>query len=515
MSLYNAKNARRSLIDTVTFRAVSQLATVFSYILFVRGMPKEDFGVYYLLYGVIPVVGTVASFGLEQILRRYQPEYLRTGNTHGAFWLVRFVATARLFSNIALIGLLLLTWNLVTPIFHMGPYRVQFMYFCALLLIHFQAQILQLSLASHMLHRYSVGATAILSVGKLVGYGVMLWMGAFTLQRAIIADTAAYALTYLFLRGVYRTHCLRGEPIARYRPPPDERKRMLNYGLLNNFNDAGTLLLGGTTDNFFIAAFIDPISVGIYAFYGRLNEMAINILPVRMFDNVIQPLFFSIKPAEANQRVRLFFTFLLNVNLILQWPMLAFAIVYHADLVHVVFGGKFVEYSTLLPLVFVFSTINSIAVPITLVAQYEEKANIILLSKIFVVYNLIVMVLLLPIAGIYGAVLARGSAQAFKNLFIWWHVRARAVWLNFKILLLTTALLWGSVVGVCYAIRRTLHVPPLVHMAIGLLICLAGILVYLRSPAIAPSDRALLASVFGGKETRLLRRLGLLAPLAA
>jgi O-antigen/teichoic acid export membrane protein len=515
MTVYNAGSTRRSLIDTVAFRAVSQLATILSYIAFVRGMAKEDFGVYSLLYSFIPVLGTVASFGLEQVLRRYQPEYLSTGNLAGALWLVRFVASARFCSNVVLIGLLILTWNYVTPVFHLAPYRIQFAYFSLLLLIHFQLQILQLSVASHMLHRYSVGSVAVLSVGKLIGYALMLWMGAFTLSRAIFADTVAYALAYLFLRGIYRTHCLSRAPEPHYRPGIAERSRMLRYGLLNNFNDAGTLLLGGTVSNFFIAAFIDPISVGIYAFYGRLNEMAINILPVRLFDNVIQPLFFSIKPADADRRVRHVFTFLLDINLILQWPMLAYACVYHADLVQVFFGGKFGEYSRLLPLVFIFSTINSIAVPVTLVAQHEEKTAVILLSKVFVVYNLLALALLLPVAGVYGAVFATGSAQALKNLFIWWRVRARAVWLNATALLLTAALLWCTVVGACLAIRLTVHVPPVVHLASGGLICIAGILIYLRSPAISASDRAIFASVFHGKESRILRRLGLLAPAAS
>src|SRR5580704_10112442 len=115
MLLYNAKKARRSLIDTVTFRAISQVATLLGYVTLVRGMPKLDFGIFNLLYSFIPVLGTVASFGLEQILRRYQPEYLRVGNVAGAASLVRFVASTRFLSNIVLIGVLLLTWNYLAP----------------------------------------------------------------------------------------------------------------------------------------------------------------------------------------------------------------------------------------------------------------------------------------------------------------------------------------------------------------------------------------------------------------
>src|SRR5262249_16258148 len=156
-------------------------------------------------------------------------------------------------------------------------------------------------------------------------------------------------------------------------------KRMLSYGLYNNFNDAGSLLLDSKTDNFFIAAFIDPISVAIYAFYTRLTEMAGNLLPVRLFDNVIQPLFFSIPPAEAQRRLPQYLTFLLNSNLLLQWPMLAFSCVYHADIVTVVFGNRYVEHSWLLPLLVGFGLVNSLGTPATLVAQYQERAGIILL----------------------------------------------------------------------------------------------------------------------------------------
>ena len=38
-------------------------------------MSEQDFGIFNLLYAFIPVVSTLASLGLEQVLRRFQPEY--------------------------------------------------------------------------------------------------------------------------------------------------------------------------------------------------------------------------------------------------------------------------------------------------------------------------------------------------------------------------------------------------------------------------------------------------------
>ena len=123
MALYSRDNARRSLIDTVAYRAMSQLATVLGYVVMVRGMTEEDFGVFSLLYAFIPVVSTFASLGLEQTLRRYQPEYLRAGNTAAAAWLARFVASARFGTNVILLSLILLAWNYFAPLFKLTPYR--------------------------------------------------------------------------------------------------------------------------------------------------------------------------------------------------------------------------------------------------------------------------------------------------------------------------------------------------------------------------------------------------------
>lgn len=510
MSLYTRGRTRRSLIDTVAFRAVSQIATILGYIVMVRGMSKQDFGTFNLLYAFIPVISTAASLGLEQTLRRYQPEYLRSGNQPAASWLVRFVASARFGTNVILLSAILLGWNYAAPLFKLGPYRAEFALFCLLVLLHFQARILQISLAAHMLHRFSVGSMAVLAVVKLLAYGALFWQDALSVQNAVLAETAAFGIAYGLLFGAYRRHCRKGGQTAKYRPDPIERRRLLRYAIFNNFNDAGTMMLTTKTDNFFIAAIIDPISVGIYAFYTRLNEMASQLLPVRLFENVVQPVFFAVRTEEADQKVPQYFSLLLNLNLMLQWPILAYAAAYHAEIVQVVFGGKFMEHSWLLPVIAGFATLNVVATPVTLVAQQEEKAGIILISKVFGVYNVVALLALLPIMGVYGAAIASGSAQAMKNGFIWWNVRGRARWANAGAALFASLILWVGVVAACRALGAMLHGFPIVSLCVGALIVAAAGLLHVRGPAISANDRRMLSGVFRGRESDWLRRIGLL-----
>jgi O-antigen/teichoic acid export membrane protein len=508
--IYTRGRARRSLIDTVSFRVVSQAATVLGLIVLVRGMSEQQFGIYSLMYAFIPVIGTVLSLGLEQVLLRYQPEYLRAGNKAGAAWLMRVIALGRLSANIVIILIVFLCWKFVAPLFKLTAYRDVFAIFSVLMLLHFQSRVLQLALASHMMHRYSVGSMSTLSILKLIAYGTLYLLHRLTLEAAIFADMLGYVVAYIAMRFAYNKYCLVPEARVDYRPAPEERNRLLRYGFYNNFNDAGVFLLYSTMDNFFIAAYLDTVSVGIYNFYGRLRQMVLNVLPAKLFETIIQPMFFSIPADKADRNIPRFFSFLLNMNLLLQWPALAFATAYHNEIVQVVFHGKFAEHSWLLPVVMAFGTLNVVSDPVSLVAQYEEKAHILLLSKVFAVYNILAMFVLVPLLGIYGAALAAGTAQTMKSFFIWWYVRKRAVWTNARAALLSSVGVWGATVGICYGLKTFVPAPPLVRLLMGAAVFLIAGLIYVRTPALSAADRDLLRSIVPDKAARIMRRAGLI-----
>jgi O-antigen/teichoic acid export membrane protein len=201
---------------------------------------------------------------------------------------------------------------------------------------------------------------------------------------------------------------------------------------------------------------------------------------------------------------------LLNLNLLVQWPILAYVTAYHREIVQVLLGGKFIEYSLLLPMFMAFSTVDGAFDPVGLVAQYEEKAGTLLVSKLFAAYNVVAMVVLVPYFGVYGAVIAGGTAQVLKNAFIWWRVRDRAVWLNAKASLASSIGLWGAAVVVCYGLKALLPIPALAELLVGLLVCCIVGVIYIRSPVLSASDRSIMAGILGDKASNLLRRIGLL-----
>ena len=134
-------------------------------------------------------------------------------------------------------------------------------------------------------------------------------------------------------------------------------------------------------------------------------------------------MFVSLDYRRDAERVHRYFSLIFNLSLLSRFPVIAFTAIYHRQIVEVVFAGRFLEYSYLLPLVASFTIATAISTPITLVAQLEEKAQFILASKIFGVLGIGASVFLIPKAGVVGAVIASGTAIVLKNLFLWWFVR--------------------------------------------------------------------------------------------
>ena len=137
-------------------------------------------------------------------------------------------------------------------------------------------------------------------------------------------------------------------------------------------------------------------------------------------ESVIQPFSCPSTIGTTVSRVHRYFSLIFNLSLLSRLPVIAFTTIYHREIVEVVFAGRFLEYSYLLPLVALFTIGTAISTPITLVAQLEEKAQFILASKIFGVVGIGASVFLIPTAGVVGAVIASGTAIVLKNLFLWW-----------------------------------------------------------------------------------------------
>ena len=381
-SLYTRKSARTAVFHALLFRIPAQAAALVSYVVLVRWLPETEYGVYSLLYATLPVIGTLMSFGMENTLGRYQPEYLRKGENRLANRLSRNIALLRLTTTAVFLAAILVFWDEIAPFFDIAGYRDHFMLFGLLILTHFQCHILSISLSAHLLQKYSVGLMAMFSVLKLVGYALAFGLQMFTLRTAILVDLVAYLILFACLKYAYssKPDHRKGELTAL---SPEEKKRLFRYAAYYSFNDVGALTLDTHKDNFFIAAMLDKVAVGAYAFAYRFNQILARVSPVYLLESVVQPLFVSLDHRKDPQKVQRYFSLLMTAAFTVRVPLFAFTVAYHREIVEVLFGGRFLEYSYLLPMTALFAIGFVISVPVTLVAQQQEKAQFVLASKIF------------------------------------------------------------------------------------------------------------------------------------
>lgn len=407
---------------TVIFKIGSQLASLLITILLVRFLSEHDYGVYNLLYSTIGIIGIVASFGLTDALQRYIPEYYQKSEFILAHRLYKFSSFIRLSVNILIIIIIFVFWESFAGYLKIQEYRDYFLVFSFIILVYSQWRLLDICLGGYFLQKYTQGFFFALMLFKGFCYFIAQLVG-FGLQTILLVDLTGYIALFTILQYIYAKKIPKYGTYNKF--TVEEKKRVGRYAFYYNFNDMGVQFLDVNVDNFILAFFLNPVAVGAYAFSNRVSRMISRIVPTTYLIDVLRPLFFS-SYSERKERSKYFYQFLIKIIYLVNVPILIFVIVFNKEIILLVFDGKYIEYSNILIFVLLFQTISAFQMPLGLVAQLHEKVEVILLSKVFGIYNLIGDIIFIKLWGILGVVFATGSAIFMKNLFIWWFVRDHA-----------------------------------------------------------------------------------------
>ena len=482
---------------TFIFKTLGQLCGTFATILLVRALSENDYGIYNLLYSVIGFLGTIASLGIGNTLQRYIPEYYQKGEFKIAHNLYRMSTAIRMVVDVAILGFILLFWQGIAPLLKLTEYKTYFMLFTLVIFLHQQRGMLETCLSSYFLHKYSKSIAVIFSLIKAAGYGFIIIFND-NLWYAISIDILAYFIVFTALQILYFNKI----PVSTGtmdRFSKQEKQRVTRYALFYNFNDAGVGVLSADFDNFIIVMMLNPAAVGAYSFCIRLSSQLSSLLPLNYLRDVIKPAFFSmdISSPEETNRLTFFFQSLVKLNLIFAIPCFFFLLVCSNDLIAVLFKNKFIEYSSVLSGIFFFAILNSM--PVSTVGQFRERADIILYSKIFAVYNLIADVILIKMFGIWGAVLATGTATVGKNCFIWYFVREDASFKGMESFFAKIILFWAAISIILYGILLMIPLPALYELCGGILIFAGAFFVQFRCDYFKEDEKSLFGDLSNDK----------------
>ncbi len=405
---------------SIVLKTMQQILAFGAVVLLVRTLSQEDYGVYSILYGTIPLINIVASLGLPSVLLRYLPEYYSKNEFILAARLVGFASVARIVSSALILAAVIVYWETFAGLLKVSEYREYFVVFAICILAFQQMGLLRISVESHFLHKGSFILQICAVSVRAVGYGVCFAAG-LGLLEIIVIDTTANLFLMLGYTVLYRRRVPRhlGD---QSRFEPSERKRVVRYGAFSNFNDVGGQLLNANVNYLIIAYFLSPLEVGIYAFCHGLVSRIDRVSPIRYLATVIRPAFISIGVQSSPERIRNMIQFLVKLVGVFFAPVFCFFYLVGGDFIELVFD-KFQQNANIFVLILGFAAINAMAFPIGLAAELRERADIILYSKVFGLFSLAISLIAIPRFGIAGAVFAVGIGTFLKNVFIFWFVR--------------------------------------------------------------------------------------------
>jgi len=461
------KEGKHAFKFTLIYRTLNKAATFITLIVLVRILTEEEYGVYNLLYSVISVIGTFASFGVLATIERYQVEYYGRKDFILAHKLVSFLGRLRLISDTVLVLLLLIFWNIFTRYFGLAGYKTHFEIFAVFIVLYSQSQVLKACLDALYLQKHSLSITFYATIIKLAGYGVLLFRGN-NLKLVIIIDLIAMIVTIFFMFFIYHKKIPRTEGKVRSFDK-NERRKLFSYALFNNFNEAGSGILSTNFDNWIISFAIGNINVGGYALFQRIAKSIRLFNPLQYFMELVKTSFFSLGNKPENSKYRnLYFQILLKLNYIYYIPILSLIFIFRNEILIYFFSSKFLFMSYLLPFIIFFAVLNSFEIPLGLLVKLKERPDILLYSKIFALLNLALGIILIRYWGLIGVAFATGISTLFKNLFQWYFVRKDVILFRFSEFMLKQILIWSVTTALLYFSGRIFN--SYVVMAIVLIV---------------------------------------------
>jgi O-antigen/teichoic acid export membrane protein len=412
--------ASRSAYYALTLKLLFQVLALTAMLLLIRVLGQAEFGAYSLLAATLPLMQLIGSFGLANVLQRFLPEYYHAQRNADADRLVRIVATARLLLTVAILAVVLFGWERIAPLVKLEPYRDQFLVFTVAILAFQQWGLFKLAIEARFGHQLTLTLQLIGAVIRCAGYAL-----AFRSDAPLLAVIVTDSVNFIFLAASHAWLYRRMRPAtdrSNRASTPAERNRLLRFGALSHFNDAGAQLLDRGIDNFLVAFFLDLPSVAVFAFCDEVSRKLSRLSPVSFFGDVVRPLVFARGAELPRPRLDAAMNMLNRANYAYFVPLFCAVALCGPELIELVFD-KYGEYHAVLLTSLGFVVLNEIAYPVGLVAQLRERMDIVLWSKVFGVVNLAAALLLIPALGVLGAVLATGSSNLAKSLFIWWHLR--------------------------------------------------------------------------------------------
>ncbi|MBC7786730.1 MAG: oligosaccharide flippase family protein [Methylophilaceae bacterium] len=395
-SPYSKENLSVGIKHFLLGRGLAGLAGFATVVLLVRFMSVEHYAGYTALTGVIVLAGIIAGLGFERAISRYVPEgrLERGASELGRFiWTMAFM---RLAASILMCLVLYVSWDWVLAIFQDVTIKkfplalacfvlaeTLFQYFSSVL----QALVLQKTLTQLMIIQWA---------GRLLLILLFVWQ-----QTEINLEDSLWIMAIPEMLGVIGFVVVLLHYINKLSHA--QSKKIFNQheatwpdwqGVTQlSLHNYGFTLLAAPPQGYFMkmlaAALLPTQMVAAYGFFLSVAERLRQYIPLHLLYNLIEPVMIASYLQDKNFKTLSYRSQLLyKSNLLLMVPVIAWIVVAGPQIIGLLTGGKFQEFTWILLVVFVQLTVGSHVVLLQLILN-SVNASVVLVRAGF--WALIVM----------------------------------------------------------------------------------------------------------------------------
>ncbi len=468
---FEITGAKKGSFYLLLLKSTTYLVGFFVMIFIVRRLSIHDYGIYNLLYAFLGYVGLISSLGLPSVFQRFIPDFCRHGKHYETKFLIFNGLIIRILVSIVLIVFILVLSHPISVIFKIENWTGYFSIFSLGIVFYLASELLNFSLASLFLHKFFLISNVIFSIIRGVIIIAVLSYHR-NLRGLIIGEVISlFVLLSLLLYFFISKYYLKVESEKASIFP---KKRVLNYCRNSYLNEIGITLYDTSTGIFIIGAFLNPVTVGIYAFAAQFLGQVSKFFPHMVIQEVVRPFFFARFATDYDKNVlNRMGNFLIKIIASYTIPLCVVMPIIGGDIIDLIFDRRYVGSLPIMIVLTVFRMLHSFQFALILIIQAIEEVQIITRSMIFALLGAVFSIIIIPHAGSIGVASITTAAILVQNIMLYFYLNKKIAFkIQYKSML---AILLNAIIVMLLIFL--VH-PLIVDILVFIIVLFGGIIVY-------------------------------------
>ncbi len=420
---------RKSFLSTISVYVSTIVQIIFTFvasIYVIRYLSVADYGAYKLIASIMTFAAYFISFGLENTLGRFVPEYLSKGKYKNVNKLLLVLLFVRISAIFVFIGIVVLFKHPIFSFLNLpGVLMTWLGVICIFIFLEKTKSLFGTSLLASYLELYldKINVIAV-SIIRFILFLLVVYnnwgLGGLILS-ILVVDVVSFVYL-LFLSIIkYRYN------VQRYKPKIEklEYKRINRFALFSFLAVSTGVFREIMIDNFVISHYLSASFVGLYSFAAILVGFLRQLNPISILRGVFNPLLVKrYYTANGDKNILIFFfEFFNKLFFFVSIPMFIGLGLLSKQIIILIYNPKYLQTLPIIYILLISYSIGFLSYTFTSIINVLEKNELFFYSGIFSIYNLVMDIILVAKYGIMGAAIATGSALVLQYFYYFYFTR--------------------------------------------------------------------------------------------